>query len=78
MIGISAVPVYSSWYHTTVSETILDVDRIQEGAEVFVQWGDFGKKIKNVRAVVTRYPYIDTVDNKDYDLSTVPCGAEDN
>ena len=78
VIGISAVPVYSSWYHTTVSETILDVDRIQEGAEVFVQWGDFGKKIKNVRAVVTRYPYIDTVDNKDYDLSTVPCGAEDN
>ena len=77
VIGLSSVPVYSSWYHTTISETILDIDRIKEGAEVFVQWGDFGGKIKNVRATVTRYPYIDMVDNKDYDLSTVPCGAEE-
>lgn len=55
---------------------ILDIDKIQEGAEVIVQWGDFGGKIKNVRATITRYPYIDLVDNKDYDLSTVPSGVD--
>jgi len=76
VIGISSVPVYSAWYRTTISETILDIDRIKEGAEVVVQWGDFGGKIKNVRATVTRYPYIDAVDNKNYDLSTVPSGVE--
>lgn len=76
VIGISSVPVYSAWYRTTISETILDIDRIKEGAEVIVQWGDFGGKIKNVRATVTRYPYINAVDNKNYDLSTVPSGVE--
>lgn len=50
--------------------------KIQEGTEVLAQWGDFGGKIKNVRATITRYPYINLVDNKDYDLTTVPSGMD--
>lgn len=62
---------------TMISHAIIDVDELQEGREVLVQWGDYGKRIKNLRAVVGRFPYIHGVmDNRDYDLSTVPSGLE--
>lgn len=77
VIGIAAVPVYSSWYRTTISETILDVEAIEEGAEVFVDWGDFGGKIKQVRAIIKQYPYIGKDLNRNYDLSTVPSGVDE-
>lgn len=77
VIGISSVPTYSSHFHTMISHAIIDVDELQEGREVFVQWGDYGKRIKNLRAVVGKFPYIHGVmDNRDYDLSTVPSGLE--
>ncbi|QOV19369.1 aminomethyl transferase family protein [Blautia liquoris] len=77
VIGISADPTFSSHFHTMISHAILDVDQIEEGKEVLVQWGDYGKKIKNLRASIARFPYIHGVmDNRDYDLSTVPSGIE--
>ncbi|MCD7717641.1 MAG: hypothetical protein LUG56_08475 [Lachnospiraceae bacterium] len=76
-IGISADPTFSSHFHTMVSHAIIDVDQAVEGAEVLVQWGDYGKKIKNLRATIAKFPYIHGVaDNKDYDLTTVPSGLE--
>jgi hypothetical protein len=39
-----------------------------------VHWGDYGKRIKKIRATVVRWPYLDLVRNEDYDLSTVPSG----
>ena len=60
-----------------ISHAIIDADKITEGKEVLVQWGDYGKRIKNLRAVIVKYPYIHGVmDNRDYDLSTVPSGLE--
>ena len=77
IIGISADPTYSSHFHTMISHAILDVGEVEEGREVFVQWGDFGKRIKNLRAKIMKFPYIHGVmDNRDYDLSTVPSGLE--
>lgn len=77
IIGISADPTYSSHFHTMISHAIIDVDKIEEGAEVLVQWGDYGKKIKNLRAKIAKFPYIHGVmDNRDYDLSTVPSGLK--
>ena len=76
VIGYASVPVYSSWFRTTISETVINVDKAAEGTEVTVDWGDFGGKIKKVRATVTRYPYIGKDLNRGYDLSTVPSGVE--
>lgn len=77
VIGISAVPTYSSHFHTMISHAIIDVDKIVEGTEVLVQWGDYGKRIKNLRATIEKFPYIyGVMDNRDYDLSTVPSGLD--
>ena len=77
MIGYSVDPTYSSHFHTMSSQAVIDIEKAEEGKEVLVQWGDFGKRIKNLRAVITKFPYIHGVmDNRDYDLSTVPSGLE--
>lgn len=77
VIGISAVPTYSSHFHTMIAHAILDVEQIGEGREVLVQWGDYGKRIKNLRAKIAKFPYIHGVmDNREYDLSTVPSGLD--
>lgn len=74
VVGYSAVPIYSSWWHTTISESVVDVAYAEEGTELVVQWGDFGHRIKNVRAIVVRYPYSNVTENKDYDVSAVEHG----
>ena len=77
VIGISAVPTYSSHFHSMISHAIVDIEQAEEGKEVLVQWGDYGKRIKNLRAKICKFPYIHGVmDNRDYDLSTVPSGLE--
>ncbi|WKY45026.1 hypothetical protein Q5O14_02700 [Eubacteriaceae bacterium ES2] len=76
LIGISSIVAYSNYYRETISQCIMDIDKIEEGKEVIVQWGDFGHRIKNVRAEIVRYPYSTLTENKDYDLSTVPKGTE--
>lgn len=77
VIGISSVPTFSAHFHAMISHAILDVDKAVEGDEVLVQWGDYGKRIKNLRAKICKFPYIHGVmDNRDYDLSTVPSGLE--
>lgn len=75
VVGYSATPIYSSWWHTTISESVVDLEYAKEGTELLVQWGDYGKRIKNVHATVVRYPYSNVQENKGYDLSTVPSGV---
>lgn len=76
-IGYSANPTYSSHYRTMVAHAIIDIGRIEEGKEVYVKWGEYGKKIKLLRATIKQFPYIhDVMDNRDYNLSTVPSGLE--
>ena len=77
VIGYSADPTYSSHFRTMISQAIVDISEAEEGREVLVQWGDFGGRIKNLRARIVKYPFIHGVqDNRDYDLSTVPSGLE--
>jgi vanillate/3-O-methylgallate O-demethylase len=40
-----------------------------------VKWGDFGGKIKDVRATVARYPYLDLEPNQTHDLTRVASGV---
>lgn len=72
VIGYSSDAVYSYYYHAMISQVALDMEFKEIGTKVFVQWGDFGGKIKNIRATVEKYPYIDLPSNKTYNLSDVP------
>ena len=56
-------------------QSILDLGEAVDGNEVVVHWGDNGHRIKEVRATVSKYPYLDLPRNQDYDLSTVPSGV---
>ncbi|GHU67352.1 hypothetical protein AGMMS49983_18390 [Clostridia bacterium] len=73
-IGISSGTTYSYYYREIISHGTIDVDQAEIGNEVIIHWGDFGKKIKEVRATVDRFPYLDLPRNENYDLSTVPSG----
>lgn len=77
VIGIASNPTYSSHYRRTICHAILDVDQIEEGREVILKWGDYGKRIKDIRATITRYPYMNDVQsNQKYDVSMIPSGLE--
>ncbi len=65
-VGISSFPTYSYYYRKIISHCTIDIDQKAIGNEVVVHWGDAGKKIKEIRAKVSRYPYIDKKRNQDY------------
>jgi glycine cleavage system aminomethyltransferase T len=73
-IGISSGTTYSYYYREMISHCTIDVDQAKIGNNVIVHWGDYGKRIKEVRATVERFPYLDLPRNEKYDLSTVPSG----
>jgi len=75
-IGISSCAIYSVYYHKTISHCTIDVEYAEIGSEVIVEWGDFGGKIKQVRATVSRFPYLDLIRNEKYDVETVPYGCK--
>lgn len=74
-IGISSLAVYSYYYREMLSQSIIDVEHAIIGQEVVIHWGDFGKKIKPIRATVERFPYLDLPSNKEYSLDSVPSGV---
>jgi len=49
----------------------IDMDATKIGTEVIVNWGDYGSRIKNVRATVARFPYLIEGRNSDLDVSTI-------
>lgn len=74
VVGWASSPIYSSWYHKTISPCAIDLACAEPGTELILKWGDFGKRIKDVRVTVAKYPYIDADDNRDYDMSLVEHG----
>jgi vanillate/3-O-methylgallate O-demethylase len=74
-VGVSSGTVYSYHYREVISHCTIDVALAEVGTEVIVKWGDFGGTIKDVRATVARYPYLDLEPNKTYDLSRVASGV---
>ena len=52
VIGLSSSAVYSSHYHKMISECTIDMEYAKECEEVIVKWGDYGKRIKDIRAVI--------------------------
>jgi vanillate/3-O-methylgallate O-demethylase len=56
-VGISSGTIYSYYFRQVLSMGCVDTD-LEIGTEVIVQWGDYGHRIKNVRATLGRYPYL--------------------
>ena len=71
-VGVSSATTYSYYYREVISHCTIDLDQAVIGNEVVVLWGDYGKRIKEVRATVERFPYLDLPRNQTYDLDTVP------
>jgi glycine cleavage system aminomethyltransferase T len=70
-VGVSSGTIYSYSFREVLSMGCLDVDLADIGTEVVVQWGDFGGRIKDVRATVERYPYLVEGRNSDLDAATL-------
>jgi glycine cleavage system aminomethyltransferase T len=67
--------VYSYYYREIISHCTIDIDLAEVGTEVIVKWGDYGGAIKDVRATVARYPYLDLEPNQSYDVSRLASGV---
>ena len=66
-IGYSSGTIYSYYFRQVLSMACIDLDQHRIGNEVEVQWGDHGKRIKTVRAIVERFPYLNEGRNSSID-----------
>ena len=70
-IGVSSGTIYSYFYRQVISLGAIEIGQAEIGNEVVVQWGDHGRRIKDVRATVERYPYVSEDRNSDVDTRTI-------
>jgi vanillate/3-O-methylgallate O-demethylase len=74
-VGVSGGTIYSYFHRQVLSHGVLDVDQIDIGNEVVVQWGDHGGRIKDVRATVERFPYLQEDRNDQVDTAALAATA---
>ncbi len=65
-VGVSSFATYSYYYRSFISHCTIDRDLAEEGTEVILHWGDYGKNIKEIRAKVAKYPYSTMKENQHY------------
>ncbi|HME41533.1 MAG TPA: hypothetical protein VKF36_00485 [Syntrophorhabdales bacterium] len=75
VIGISTGRMNSYYYRDMISICSIDVEHSQLGNEVIVLWGNPGTRQKEIRAIVSRYPYFNENRNEAFDVSQIPCVA---
>jgi len=68
-VGYSSGTIYSYFFREVISMACIDIDQATLGNEVIVDWGDHGKRIKQVRATVERFPYLTEGRNDKVDTS---------
>jgi glycine cleavage system aminomethyltransferase T len=71
-IGKSSSPVYTMYFRKLISLCSIEPEYTQIGKEVTVVWGNKDDRKKNIRATVERFPILDLVRNRDFDLETIP------
>lgn len=74
-IGVSSGRAYSYYHREMLSLCSIDREHSELGTEVTVVWGEAGSRQKEIRATVSRFPYLNEGRNEDVDVSTIPCGA---
>ncbi|MDR1177089.1 MAG: hypothetical protein LBK83_16640 [Treponema sp.] len=72
IIGASMHDTYTLYYQDMISLCSLEKEYAKTGTEVIVVWGDKLHPVKNIRAKVARYPYLDLTQNRDYDIESIP------
>jgi vanillate/3-O-methylgallate O-demethylase len=70
-VGISSGTTYSYYFREVLSMGCIDLEASKIGTEVIVQWGDYGGSIKDVRATVSRFPYLTEGRNSDLDVTAI-------
>jgi vanillate/3-O-methylgallate O-demethylase len=70
-VGISSGTIYSYHFREVLSLATLDLALANVGMEVEVLWGDRGRRLKTIRAVVDRFPYLIEGRNDRIDTSNV-------
>lgn len=73
-IGYSSGTIYSAGFREFLSLGCLDLEAARAGTEVVVRWGDPGGPIKDIRAVVARFPYLAEGRNSGLDVAALPAG----
>lgn len=68
-VGVSSGTVYSYHFRKVISHCTIDLAEAQIGNELILLWGDHGGRMKEVRATVARFPYLDEGRNRSVDLS---------
>jgi glycine cleavage system aminomethyltransferase T len=64
-VGISSGNIYSYFFRECLSVGCLDPEFLAPGTELVVQWGHHGKRIKDVRVTVDRFPMLAEGRNSD-------------
>lgn len=71
VIGTSFGRQNACYFHRMISIGCLDPKFAQEGAEVYVLWGNPGQRQKRIRATIVRYPYNNVMRSDSTDISKV-------
>lgn len=71
-VGSSRWYVYTLYSHDVISLGFIDIDQVEIGNEVSLFWGDMDGRQKEIKATVSRFPYLDLPSNKEYDLESIP------
>lgn len=72
LIGISSGRAHSFYFRQMLSLCSIDVEHSAIGNEVVVLWGNPGTRQKEVRAKVSRFPYLSENRNQVVDVSKIP------
>jgi glycine cleavage system aminomethyltransferase T len=67
-VGVSSGNIYSYHFREALSLGCIDPDLAAPGTELIVQWGDHGRRIKDVRVTVDRFPYLSDVRNSEQEV----------
>ncbi|WP_458779836.1 hypothetical protein [Arthrobacter sp. D3-16] len=72
LVGISSGRTYSLHFRKMLSLCSIDVEYAQLGTEVTVLWGEPGTRQKEIRATVSRFPYLNENRNENVDVNNIP------
>lgn len=64
-VGVSSGIAYSYYFRKVLSHCTIDIDQAEIGNEVIIEWGEHGGRIKEVRAIVSAFPYMSGNRNQD-------------
>jgi glycine cleavage system aminomethyltransferase T len=72
LVGMSTGRMFSPHYRDMISLCSIDTAHSALGTEVTVLWGDPGTRQKEIRAIVSRFPYLNEDRNESFDVNTIP------